>query len=88
VDPDSRKRNVGSKLVADGAADVATSSPDVVSTPSDSFGGSLIGEGSTFGIVDERLSSDDFVENAQAFWKIASQEKEADEGESDPAGAG
>jgi hypothetical protein len=35
--------------------------------------------------MDERLSSDDFVENVQAFWKIASQEKDADEGE--PASA-
>jgi hypothetical protein len=42
-------------------------------------------EGSAFGFVEERISSDDLVENVQALWKIASQEKAADEGEPDSA---
>jgi hypothetical protein len=54
---------------------------------SDWRGGVSIRAGSAVGIVDERLSSDDFVENVQAFWKIASQEMEADADEPDSAGA-
>jgi hypothetical protein len=87
VDPDSRKRNVGSKLAEDGTVGGLTSSAGVVAMPSDWCGGLSTGVGSAFGIIDERLSSDDFVENVQAFWKIASQEKESDEDEPDSAGA-